>query len=234
MDKSKDIFGTAIKAYYNENDNTDISVHSPDFDDDIIPVDYLFRSLEEMPLIERTAIKSSSGKVLDVGCGAGSHALELQKNRDLEIHAIDTSEGAIEIAKMRGVSNAETKDFFQIKNEEYDTILLLMNGSGIIGKLENLDAFFTHCRTLLKENGQVLMDSSDLIYLFDDEDIPDDNYYGELQFRISYKGLESDEFDWLYIDPERLKISAEQNGFQFEIIEKGENHDYLAKLTLQS
>ncbi len=231
MDKNKDIFGTAIKAFYEENDHTDIIVHSPDFDDDIIPVDYLFRELSEMPEIEQKALELCSGKVLDVGCGAGSHALYLQKEKELQVRAIDTSPLAVEIAGKRGVENAACQDFFELKNEKFDTILMLMNGSGIIGKLAHLNDFFSHARSILTEGGKILMDSSDLIYLFDDEISENDPYYGELQYKVSYKNIQSDYFDWLYIDPKLLKSKAKLNGFKCDIIHKGENHDFLASLT---
>ena len=233
MDKNKDIFGTAIKAFYEENDSTEINVHSPDFEDDVIPTEYLFRDFNEMPEIEQRALKLCHGNVLDVGCGAGSHALYLQNKRNLKVHAIDTSEGAIEIAQKRGVKNVDIQDFFKIKDQKFDTILMLMNGSGIIGNLDNLKVFFDHSRFLLKEGGKILMDSSDLIYLFDGEIEDSEKYYGEFEFQVSYKGQKSEKFDWLYIDPELLEKYASKNGFNTEIIFKGDNYEYLASLTIE-
>lgn len=231
-----DVFGKAISAYYHTKDETRILVHSPDFDDDEILVPYLFREFKDMPKLEQTALKKATGKVLDVGCGAGSHALYLQKERELEVTAIDISEGALEICKLRGIKDVRNIDYFKLENERFDTILLLMNGTGIIGKLENLDRFFEHSRKLLSKNGQILIDSSDLSYLFDpDEDggiwiDPDAPYYGELEFSISYKGETSQAFDWLYIDATTLATVAENNNFSFELLKKGEHYDYLAIL----
>jgi SAM-dependent methyltransferase len=231
-----DVFGKAISAYYHDKDKTPILVHSPDFDDDEIQVPYLFRDFKEMPKLEQSALKNATGKVLDVGCGAGSHALYLQIKKNLEVTAIDISEGALEICKLRGIKDVRKVDYFELKNEQFDTILLLMNGTGIIGKLENLDRFFEHSRSLLSKDGQILIDSSDLSYLFDpDEDggiwiDPEAPYYGELKFSISYKGESSTPFDWLYIDPTTLANIAESHNFSFEILQKGEHYDYLAIL----
>ena len=233
MDKNKDIFGTAIKAFYEEKDKTDIIVHSPDFEDDVIPVEYLFRKFEDMPEIEQKALSLCEGKVLDVGCGAGSHALYLQMNKELEVKAIDTSAGAIEIAKKRGVKKATSEDFFNLKDEKFDTILMLMNGSGIIGKLKNLKSFFKHSRSILNEEGKILMDSSDLVYLFEDEFEDPENYFGEFKYRISYKEWQSEDFDWLFISPDLLSEYAESNGFSCEIIHQGDNYDFLACLTVK-
>ncbi|WP_373056879.1 class I SAM-dependent methyltransferase [Zunongwangia sp. H14] len=233
MNKTKkDIFGMAISAYYHQQDESDIIVHSPDFDDDIIPVSYLFREFGAMPPIEKAALKNCHGKVLDVGCGAGSHALYLQNNRKLKVTGIDTSRGAVEIAAERGLEDARQLDFFELKNEKFDTLLMLMNGTGIIGNLKNLNFFFKHVESLLLPGGQLLIDSSDLSYLQDDEDeeAPADNYIGEIQFRLSYKGEQSESFDWLYIDFDSLKHIADYNNFDCELLKKGRHYDYLARL----
>jgi len=234
--KKTDIFGLAVADYYFNNKPENILVHAEDFDDDEIPTEYLFRSFEEMPLLEQKALQLASGKVLDVGCCAGSHAIFLQQKK-LEVKAIDISEGAVKVAELRGVGNVKVQDFFQLKNEKFDTILLLMNGSGIIGKLNNLTAFFSHATSLLNPNGKILLDSSDLYYLFDaDEDggiwVDPDQYYGELSYSISYKGKVSEKFNWLYIDFDSLSLAAESNGFTCELVQKGEHYDYLAMLKM--
>lgn len=238
INKDADIFGKAISAYHHHKDETEIIVHSPDFDDDVIPVPYLFRNYTEMPPLEQEALKISFGRVLDVGCCAGSHSLYLQNEKKLEVLSIDISEGAVEICKSRGVKDTRTIDYFDLKNEQFDTILLLMNGTGIIGKLENLDAFFEHTKSLLKPGGQVLIDSSDLSYLFDaDEDGAfwvdmQGPYYGELEFSISYKNETSKKFNWLYLDYNTLDLAATNNGFSCELVKKGEHFDFLAQLKL--
>ncbi|SEM17573.1 Methyltransferase domain-containing protein [Aquimarina amphilecti] len=233
---SKDIFGEAIKDFYNKNSTEDIIVQAPDFDDDIIPVSYLFRDHLGMPKIEQKALEIAFGDVLDVGCGAGSHSLFLLKEKKLPVHAIDISEGAIEICKKRGITNANVQDIFDLKQVQYDTLLFLMNGSGIIGKLGNIDRFFVHIKSLLKPNGQILIDSSDISYLFTEDDgtfwvDASAGYYGEMQYRLKYKNLKSDWFDWLYLDYNTLQNAANANGFICELLLEGENNDYLAKLT---
>ncbi|MCF4100958.1 class I SAM-dependent methyltransferase [Gillisia sp. M10.2A] len=236
--KEVDVFGKAISAYFHYKDETEIIVHSPDFDDDTIPVPYLFREYKEMPALEKEALKNSYGKVLDIGCGAGSHALYLQEIKKLDVKAVDISPGAIEICKERGIRNTENIDYFKLKNEKFDTILLLMNGTGIIEKMNQLDRFFQHTKSLLKENGQVLIDSSDLSYLLDpDEDggiwvDPNEPYYGELEFSMSYKGETSSSFNWLYLDFNSLELAAAKNGFSCTLVKKGKHYDYLAQLKL--
>lgn len=236
---SIDIFGKAIIDFYEQNYTEDIIVQAPDFDDDSIPIPYLFRSYEEMPPIEQKALHLSYGKTLDVGCGAGSHGLYLQNQKKLDVTAIDISEGAIKIAKKRGIIKATVRDIYKFQQETFDTLLFLMNGSGIIGRLDNIDRFFMHITTLLNPKGQIFIDSSDISYLFSDEDggfwvDASAGYYGEIQYRLQYKNQKSDWFDWLYIDFNTLQNAANSNGFLCELVFEGTNNDYLARLTKAS
>lgn len=189
-----------------------------------------------MPDLEQTALKHCRGKVLDVGCGAGSHSLYLQQEKKIQVIPIDISKKAVEICKLRGLENAIFHDFFKLENEKFDTILLLMNGSGIIGKLQNLTLFFEKLKSLLAPNGRVLIDSSDLRYLFEEEEDggiwidASQGYYGEMTYQVSYKGAISLPFSWLYLDFETLKFAAESNGFQCSLLQQGTHYDYLAEL----
>ena len=201
-------------------------------------VAYLFRSYAEMPKLEQKALQLAKGKVLDVGCGAGSHSLYLQNELNLDVTAIDISANAIKACELRGLKKAKVQDIMQLDGEKYDTILLLMNGAGMCGKLKNIPNFLQKLKSLVTDNGQILVDSSDIIYMFDeDEDggkwIPTDvDYYGEVIFDIEYKGEKEASFDWMYIDYNTLQNAAVANGLQCELILEGEHFDYLARLTL--
>lgn len=232
----KDLFGKAMFDFQTNNSPEDIITETTISEEDEMSVDYLFRSYNEMPKIEQKALQLASGKILDVGCGAGSHSLSLQNDRNLDVISIDISEKAIETCKLRGLKDAKVQNILDFDGEKFDTIILLMNGVGIFGRLENCNKYLSKLKSLLNEGGQILLDSSDIIYMFDeDEDggkwIPSDNdYYGELVFNISYKGEKEEPFDWLYLDYNTLQNAAIANGLKCELIIEGEHYDYLARL----
>ena len=234
----KDLFGKAMFDFQTNNSPEDIITETTISEEDEMSVDYLFRSYIEMPKIEQKALQLTTGKTLDVGCGAGSHSLSLQNDRKLEVTSIDISEKAIETCKLRGVKNAKVQNILDFEGEKFDTIILLMNGVGIFGKLNNCNKYLSKLKSLLNEGGQILLDSSDIIYMFDeDEDggkwIPSNNdYYGELVFNISYKGEKEEPFDWLYLDYNTLQNAAIANGLKCELILEGEHYDYLARLSI--
>lgn len=235
----KDPMGAAIADYFKHGKAARLRVFSSQFDEDEIPVRELFRTEKQMPLLERTALQLASGKILDVGAGSGCHSLALQA-RGKEVHAIDISPLSVEVMQQRGVQHVtQTNLFDPLFADSYDTILMLMNGSGIIGKLENLPVFFQRMKLLLRPGGYILMDSSDLRYLFEEEDgsITIDlagDYYGEVDFQMQYKGIKGDSFDWLYIDFQTLTLYAAENGFKAELVKEGNHYDYLARLTMPS
>ncbi len=235
MSTDKDIYGQALLDYQNNGFTEDIKTFSTLGGEDVYPLPYLFRDFTEMPAIEKKALQLAKGKILDIGCGAGSHSLYLQ-NKKLDVHAIDISKGAIKTCKLRGISKANKQSIWDVKNKKYDTILLLMNGAGMCGKLNKLADFLSHLKTLLNKNGQILLDSSDVIYMFEDEEgnyIMDNEteYYGETQFTMQYNNTKGTPFNWLYIDFENLKQAATFCGLQCELILQGNHYDYLAKIT---
>jgi SAM-dependent methyltransferase len=231
----KDLFGKAILDFQTNNNPENIITETSISDEDEMEVSYLFRNYDEMPQLEKTALNLCKGTILDVGCGAGSHSLYLQNEKNLVVKAIDISETAVRACELRGVKNVEAVDVLELSDVKYDTILLLMNGTGIFGTLLEISKYLIKLKSLLAPNGQILIDSSDLIYMFDDAEdggkwIPDNGYYGELTFTITYKNETEDSFPWLYLDYNTLQNAAYANGLQCELIEEGENYDYLARL----
>ena len=228
-----DPIGQAILDYVKTNKPDDIIVCSEICEDDIIPIEVLFRTLEEMPELEVCAINKANGKVLDVGAGAGVHALEMKKN-GCEVLCIDISKGAVEHLKSKGL-NVEEIDFYDLKDEKFDTITMLMNGIGIAGSLSNLEKTLEHAKSLLNPEGKILCDSSDIRYLYEDEDGAlwvnlNTEYYGNFRFQMKYKKETGSWFDWLYVDFDSLYKAAQNVGMKAtRIYEKEDN--YLAEIT---
>ena len=229
----KDLFGKALLDYQNGNYTEDIITSTNISEEDDLPLPYLFRSFKEMPKLEQKALKLAKGSILDVGCGAGSHSLYLQA-KGFQVKAIDISKGAIEVAKTRGVLHAELKPILE-ETETFDTILLLMNGTGIFQELAQVSTYLAHLKNQLNPNGHILIDSSDIKYMYEDEDggfwlDMNATYYGELEYFLSYKGEEEDPMKWLYLDFEKLQLACETVGLKCELVLKGDHFDYLARI----
>ena len=230
----KDLFGRAILDFQTNNNPQDIITETSISDADELQVAYLFRNFNEMPIIEQKALQLCKAKILDVGCGAGSHSLYLQQ-KGFDVTAIDISQNAIKACKLRGVNNAKVQNILDLKSQKFDTILILMNGTGIFETLSQTHKYLKKLKSLLEINGQILIDSSDIIYMFNDNDdgsklIPANGYYGELTFSIQYKGETETQFPWLYLDYNTLQNACFASNLQCELIQEGKNFDYLARL----
>ncbi len=231
-----DLLGMAMNDYYQGNRNAKIKIHSPDFEEDEISVSWYFRPYDLMPVVEKKALEYCRGKILDIGAGAGSHALYLQR-KGMDVTSLDISGGACEIMRMRGIKKVIQKDIFHYHEEKYDTLLMVMNGIGVAGTIENLEVLLDTLKGLLNPGGQVLFDSTDLIYLYSNKhgeariDL-NSEYYGQILFRMEYDDFYTRQFSWIYMDFDTLAGIAEKKGFKAAKLCEGENHHYLGRLLI--
>lgn len=225
-----DVFGKALRDYFDDKPVSTLWLYNTYGEPEEMPIDVFFRDIDEMPEIERLALKYCKGKILDVGAGVGSHALLLQSN-NMDVTALEISSEACDIMRERGVKNIVNENFFTFNTGKFDTILLLMNGIGLCSSLSNLDTFLKHARQLLEPDGSLIFDSSDLSYLYQTQAFPKDHYYGEIGYQYKYKEQLGEWFQWLYVDQYTLREVAEQEGWNCELLLMEATDQYLVRLT---
>jgi precorrin-6B methylase 2 len=224
-----DVFGQALTDQFIHNEAEILWLHNSYDEPEEMPVDIFFRTREEMPSMELMALELCKGKILDIGAGAGSHALLLQEHKK-DVTAMDISADAVQIMQQRGVRNAVVGDINLHSSEKYDTLLMLMNGIGLTGSLEGFKSFLNHANSMLNRDGQLIFDSSDIAYLYEGTELPTSPYYGQVSYQYEYKGQKSEWFDWLYLDQNTLIATAKSCGWTCEIIFEDEQGQYLARL----
>lgn len=197
---------------------------------DTLPVGYFFRTESQMPELELLALDHCRGKVLDVGAGAGAHSTVLI-GRGFDVTALEQDAGAAQIMKSRGIPCVQSRYLAFEPKEKFDTLLFLMNGMGVAARLKQLPPMLEYTKELMAPKGQVLVDSSDLSYMYDGIENTDD-YYGDVEYTFEYNGQTGTSFPWLFVDFPMLKKVAESVGFTVEKIKEGPHYDYLARLTL--
>lgn len=233
-----DPLGLALLDYHRGHTSAALNVHSNVADEEPLPAAYFFRSLWEMPELERLALDECRGRVLDLGAGAGCHTLELQ-NRGFDVKAVDVSAGAVQVMQARGVRTVAQHELFDaaLAAEKHDTLLMLMNGLGLVGTLDGLARFLGHARSLLAPGGQILATSSDISYLYEDEEgalVFDLNgpYYGEVEYTLQYGDATGPAFRWLFADGSLLQDYAEEAGYEVEFLGEDDQQQYLVRLTV--
>lgn len=173
--------------------------------------------------VDELAVNRCTGRVLDIGAGAGSHALALQR-RGLEVTAVDISSKAVDVMSRRGVTNARVGDVFDPYPSPFDTVLMILN-IGTVRNLAGLTAFLTHLESLLADGGRLITDSVDprdptdeAYRRYTQAKIAKGCYLGERTLRFEYKGRTSDWFEWMHIDPVTLAEHVQHAGYAMETL----------------
>lgn len=231
-----DILGQALLDYFNGTQRARLLVESSLGDREYLPVSYYFRDREHMPEAEKIALDACRGEVLDVGCGAGSHGLWLQA-KGLPYTGLDLSEGAVRVCGLRGLRGAVHGDIWTYSGGPYQTLLLLMNGLGLAGNAARLEDFLRLLRSLVRPGGQLIGESADLRYLFDlvpgmeGRHQPDSDYYGNLEYELTYKGQTGEPFPWLYAGEEIVEQASMRAGWRYELLHRNVESGFLCRLT---
>jgi 2-polyprenyl-3-methyl-5-hydroxy-6-metoxy-1,4-benzoquinol methylase len=174
-----------------------------------------------LPELDRIAVERCSGRVLDIGAGAGSHSLAIQ-DRGLDVTSIDISAKAVSVMSQRGCRDARVGDVFDSYSAPFDTVLVILN-IGIVQNLDGLARFLKQLGTLMTDQGQLITDSIDprnsedhSYRKYTQDKIAKGRYLGERTLRFEYKDQTSDWFEWMHIDPETLGHYVAQAGYSMK------------------
>ena len=189
-----------------------------------------FRKPEEFSDLEQYALSLCKGEILDIGAGAGVHSLYLQENGK-KITALEMSNHSCEVMRRIGVRDVVERDIFLYHGFQYDTLLLLMNGLGIVSNLASLPSALSHFAGLLKPGGQIICDTSDISYLFDEGQPHPGGYYGEIDYQFEYCKETGPWFQWLYLDHDTCAEVVKDSGWHFQIVYEDNAGQYLMRLT---
>lgn len=227
---TSDVYGLALYDYYRYGKADELKLHTSYGEIEVMPVDWFFRDEGDFPELERIALGMAQGATLDIGAGAGSHAVFLY-DKGVAIHTLDTSDYCVKIMRERGLPNVLHQSVWQPLPRRFDTLLLLMNGIGLVEDLSKLRSFFKIAHDRLNPGGRILLDSSDLSYLYDDQDVFARPELGKIQYQYEYRGVKGAKFSWLYVDFRTLKQIAEEEGWNARLIFEDTYAQYLAYLS---
>jgi 2-polyprenyl-3-methyl-5-hydroxy-6-metoxy-1,4-benzoquinol methylase len=229
-------YALALIDYLKGNKEAVITVCRDDGFKSELPASVFLRPPEEFSEIEKKALELCRGAILDVGGGGGSISLYLQSKR-ARIKAIDICPELVGIMRWRGVENVEQADIFKLENTQFDTILLMGNGIGMVETLEGLETFLREMPAHLKPNGQLIFDSLDVRKTdmrqhlkYQKANKKAGRYFGEIRMHFRYGDTESPFFSWLHVDAETLQEYAIKTGWDCKIIFAQDDGEYLAQL----
>jgi SAM-dependent methyltransferase len=227
-----DVLGSAIESFFLKGDNTPIRVFINKHEEPEMYPDVFFRPFKNMLKYEKVSMKESSGKILDLGCGAGCHSLYLQ-GKGLDVTAVEISKKSSKTAKSRGVLKVINDDWRNLNLKNFDTVLVLMNGMGLAESPSELKVMFRKLKSFLSKTGAILIDSTDVTYAKADWPMLDSEYFGKVQFELKYKG-KTQCFPWLFVDFETAIQAAKSVRLSVEVLERNRNGHFLLRLSKMS
>lgn len=222
-------FAEALQDYHRGNFKDPLWLNTSYGPRERMPVEVFFRTESDLSDLENYALSLCRGSILDIGAGAGASSLIFQKY-EWPCWSLERSALACRVMQERGVRNVLHGEVCNFTGMRFDTLWLMMNGVGIFGHVGALSPGLAHLKQLLLPGGRIILDSSDIRYLYHDE-LPEARYYGEIEYQYEYKGEKEEWFSWLYVDQRLLMVKAREAGLKCQIVFENDQDEYLALLT---
>ena len=242
LKRDQDAFGCAVSDHYHRRGDEAELIER---DDGFLGTDDAAKYLDpyrRWPACQRRAIRLARGRVLDIGCGAGRHALWLQ-DRGHDVLGIDLSPLAIKTAKLRGVRYARVLSITEVtvRLGRFDTILLFGNNFGLFANDRRARFLLRRFRGLVADGGCILAESRD-IYRTDD---PVHLRYqrgnrarrrmsGQIRLRVRYRELATPWFDYLMVSRQEMQRIVAGTGWRVSATLDGDGPQYVAVLEKSS
>lgn len=229
-------FSQALWAYHNGDLSAEFLIRRDDGYQDRVPVSVFFDE-SDFSSLESKALDLCAGKVLDVGAAAGRHSLSLVR-RGLNVTSLDILPEMESILRDRGAEQVVISDIMAFSHEQFDTVLMLMNGIGMVGTIEDLKKFLRHAHRIVTPGGQILCDSVDVSVTSNPTHVAYRNQnadrgspLGQQTLTIEYNGIAGKPFHWIHIDFEFLAGISRDEGWDSELIVQDEGGHFLCRLT---
>ncbi len=204
-----------------------------------LAAEVFFAEYVDWPPEEQRVLELVRGRVLDVGCGAGRHSLELQR-RGLEVVAIDISPGAVEVCRRRGVLDVRLLPLAEVDASlgVFDTVLMMCGNFGLVGTAQDAVSTLRTLHALTSPDGRIVLDSVDPHV---DEE-PEDLLYeernrergrmpGQVTIRLRYREHLTPWYELLNVSPSELEgLLAADTGWRVGQLTPGEPPDFYAAL----
>jgi SAM-dependent methyltransferase len=173
------------------------------------------------PVVDRRAFRRLRGRVLDVGCGGGRVALELQ-GRGSDVTALDVSPGAVEVCQERGVQDVRLRSISQIDASlgRFDRIALFGNNLGLVANPARAERLLRRFQRVLAPGGSVVAVCLDpyrtvepVHLAYQARNRARGRASGQIRLRIRYRWLATPWFDYLFLSVDEISAIAERAGW---------------------
>jgi SAM-dependent methyltransferase len=238
MKTSQDAYGKQLLAQYNHQiPLAEIIERDDNYIDTGSDAGLYFTEYDEWSMLERRAIEFAKGRILDIGCGAGRHAIYLQK-KGFDVTGIDNSPGAIKVCKLRGLKKALVRpieDVDKFKAKSFDTIQMFGNNFGLFGNFDNARLILKKLARITKPDAQIIAQTRNPYLTTEPEHL---EYHrlnkrhgrmgGQLKMRVRFGKSIGEWFDYLFVSPVEMQNILKDTDWQIKEFIEPEAANYFA------
>ncbi|MBN2542112.1 methyltransferase domain-containing protein [bacterium] len=231
----QDAFGHEIFDYYKDKSGFEIVERDDGYIDISYGPQHYFLEYKGWPTSEKMAMKHVSGRVLDVGCGAGRHSLYLQ-SKGFNVAGIDSSPLAITVCRKRGMRDARIIPITRLNHRVgiFDTIIMMGNNFALLGKPKRVKWMMRRFYNMTTDGGKIIAQVRDPYQT----DVPEHlayhaqnrkkgNLSGEARIRVRYKKYVTPWIDFLMVSLNEMKQILEGTRWQVQGVIDGEGGEYI-------
>jgi SAM-dependent methyltransferase len=240
MKKSVDAFGEQLWSYY--------KTGTPQYemierDDGFIAIGasgpgLYFSSYDEWDALDRRVIAYARGRVLDIGCAAGRHALHLQR-KGCDVTGIDNSPLSIRVARLRGLKKARVLPIEKIgtfKPGSFETVILLGGNFGLFGSLPKARRILRYLQTIMTEDATIIARSRDPRHggwvhrAYMARNRRKGRMPGQTRCRIRFRHFVGNWLDYLFVSQRELRMILQGTGWVVSRFIDGKRGAFVALL----
>jgi len=238
MSREIDAFGEIYMAYLRGEPSNHYTERDDGYKHESESAHFYFREFDEWEPYEQEAIQEARGRVLDVGLGAGRHALYLQE-KGLKVVGIDTSPLAIEVSRLRGVKDSRLMSLYSLDfpDDTFDTVLLLGQNLGL-GNIEVVRSYLKRLYEITRPDGIIIGEARDPSVT----DKPEHFDYhkrniemglpaGLVKVRVGFRDGVGEWFDLFLMDQETLEMVIKPTGWKLDKMYNSTHGMYIAILS---
>ena len=244
MQNDLDAYGQQLLAQYRNQTATVEIIERDDFyiDTGSDPGLY-FTEYEQWMASEQRAMELATGRILDIGCGAGRHSLYLQ-NKGCDVTGIDNSPGAIEVCRLRGLKKALVRPISEIDEfppNSFDTIIMMGNNFGLFGSAENAKTILEKMNRITAPEARIIAGTLNPYQTGNAEHLEYLEYNrtrgrmpGQIKIRIRYGKTIGEWFDYLFVSPEEMTEILKDTDWRVQEFIASDEPNYFAVIEKNS
>jgi SAM-dependent methyltransferase len=238
MKVHQDAFGAAMLEFFHSGEGCEIIERDDGFINASIGPSAYFLEFAQWPEHYKKAMPYANGRVLDVGCGAGRHALYLQ-GEGHQVTAVDNSPKAIQVCRLRGVKDARILPITKISRhiEPFDSIIMLGNNFGLFANPQRAKRILKRFHYLTFPEGTLIAESIDPYQTELQEHLEYHQFNnqrgrmaGQIRIRVRFQKFKTPWFDYLFVSQNEMSEIITGTGWKVNKIIASQGAAYIAVL----